>query len=101
MSKVANVVSYTVKPENADELLRRVQEHLVPAVQRAPGYQGFLLLDQGDGKRLALVLFESIEAARAAQRTVAPIGQEQTYALMSEQPTTSLGTTLIRDGLFA
>jgi len=98
---VANVVSYTVKPEHADELLRRVQDHLIPATQRAPGYQGFLLLDQGDGKRLALVLFESIDAARAAQRTVAPIGQEQTYDLMSDLPQTSLGTSLIRDGLFA
>ena len=101
MQPVANLLQYTVKPERADELTRRVREHLVPAMRQAPGYQGFLLLDQGEGKRLAIVLFENPDAARAAQRVIGPIGQEQTYALMAEPPTFSLGTALIGDGRLA
>jgi heme-degrading monooxygenase HmoA len=101
MSMAAGIVTYTVNPGSGEELARRVQEHLVPVVQQVPGYQGFLLLDQGDDKRLALVLFDSAEAARAAQATLAPIGREQTYALMSRPMQFSLGTAVIGDGIFA
>lgn len=100
MSLVASVVTYTVAPSNAEELRRRVQEHLVPTAQALPGYQGFLLLDQGDDRRIALIFFETPEQARAAQAALTPVGEEQTYSLMSGPAIGSLARVLIADGVF-
>ena len=101
MSLVASVVNYTVEPSNAEELRRRVQEHLLPAAQALPGYQGFLLLDQGDDRRVALLFFETPEQVRTAQSALTPVGEEHTYALMSGPASGSLARVLISDGVFA
>ena len=101
MSAGASVVTYTVDAENADELRRRVEEYLVPAARQTKGYRGFLLLDQGDGKRLALLLFDSVDDAGAAQQALTPVGRDHTYALMSGPAVGSVGTVLIGDGVFA
>jgi hypothetical protein len=101
MSMGASVVTYTVKAEHAAELVARIREHLVPAAQQIHGYRGFLLLDQGDGKRLALLLFDSIADVRVAQQVLSPVGEAHTYALMSGPALGSAGTVLVADGLFA
>jgi hypothetical protein len=101
MSMGASVVTYTVDPANAEELHRRVREHVVPAARRIEGYRGFLLLDLGNGKRLALLLFDSVETAGTAQAALTPVGSEHTYALMSGPALGSLGAVVIGDGMFA
>ena len=101
MAMTASVVTYTVQAEHADELNRRVQEHLVPAARQIAGYRGFLLLDQGDHKRLALLLFDDIQGARTAQQVLSPVGEQHTYALMASPALGSLGTAVVADGVFA
>src|SRR3712207_6698893 len=101
MTMAASVVTYTVQAEHADDLTERVRTHLVPAAREIPGYRGFLLLDQGDHKRLALLLFESIDDARNAQRVLSPLGEEHTYSLMASPAIGSLATVLISDGVAA
>jgi hypothetical protein len=101
MTMAASVVTYTVQAEHADELRERVQTYLVPAAQQLTGYRGFLLLDQGDNKRLALLLFDSAADARAAQQALSPVGSQHTYALMASPAVGSLGSVLIADGVFA
>jgi len=101
MTMAASVVTYTVQGEHADELTKRVHEHLVPAAREIPGYRGFLLLDQGDHKRLGLLLFETMDDARAVQQVLSPLGQEHVYALMASPSIGSLATALISDGIFA
>jgi hypothetical protein len=101
MSMGVSVVTYPVDPQQAEELNRRVRDHLVPAARQVAGYRGFLLIDQGDDKRLALLLFDSIEAAQAAQQVLTPVGREQTYGLMTGPAVGALGTVVIADGIFA
>jgi hypothetical protein len=101
MSMGASVVTYTVSPEHADELHERVRDHLVPAARQTQGYRGFLLIDQGDGKRLALLLFDSVDAVQPAQEALTPVGREHTYALMSGPALGSVGAVVISDGVFA
>lgn len=101
MSMAASIVTYTVDSANADELRKRVAEHLVPVARSAQGYKGFLLLDQGDGKRLAILLFDSPQEARAAQQILGPVGAQHTYALMSSPASGALGIAIIGDGVFA
>jgi len=100
MNRGASVVTYSIDPKDADELQRRIQDHLVPAARQTKGYQGFLLLDQGDGKRLALLLFDSVDDARAAQGVLTPVGSEYTYALMTGPALGSLSNVVIGDGVF-
>ncbi len=97
----ASIVEYTVNPENATELHERVQQHLVPAARQVKGYQGFLLVDRGDGKRLAVLLYDSVENVQAAQEVLTTVGREHTYSLMSGPALGSLGTVVIGDGVFA
>ena len=100
MSMGASIVTYPVDPQQADELHRRVREHLLPAARQVDGYRGFLLVDQGDNRRLALLLFESVAGAQAAQQALSPIGREHTYALMTGPAVGALGTVLVADGIF-
>jgi hypothetical protein len=100
MAMAASVVTYTVQAEHAAALTERVQKHLVPAAREIPGYRGFLLLDQGETKRMALLLFESIEGARTAQHVLSPVGEQYTYELMATPAIGSLATALIADGMF-
>ena len=101
MSMAANIVEYTVNLEHAETLHSRVREHLVPAARETQGYRGFLLLDRGEGKRLAVVLYDSAADARAAQETLVPIGVEHTAALMQGPIQRALGAVVINDGVFA
>jgi hypothetical protein len=100
MSLVASVVTYTVEAANSEALRQRVQEHLVPAARELPGYHGFLLLDQGEDRRLALLFFETPEQVRQAQAALTPVGEDHTYALMSGPAIGSLGRVLVDDGIF-
>jgi hypothetical protein len=100
MTMAASVVTYSVDAENAEELAQRVKEHLVPAARTAHGYRGMVLLDQGEGKRLALLLFDSVDDVRAAQAALTPVGKEHTYALMSGPAIGSVGTVIVADGVF-
>jgi hypothetical protein len=100
MSSGASVVTYTVDAANADEL-RRVEEHLIPVARQTHGYRGFLLLDHGEGKRLALLLFDSVEDIGPAQHALTPVGRDHTYTLMSGPAIGSAGTVIVSDGVFA
>ena len=101
MSMGASIVTYPVDPQQAEELHRRVRAYLVPAARQLEGYRGFLLLDQGENRRLALLLFDSLAGAQAAQQALGPVGREQTYALMTGPASGALGTAVIADGIFA
>ena len=100
MSMAASVVTYTVAPENAAELAKNVSEHLVPAARQTAGYLGFLLLDQGDDRRMAVLLYDTIEHVRQAQQALTPVGRDYTYALMSGPAIGSVATVLVSDGIF-
>ncbi len=55
---------------------------------------------KGDNKRLAVLLFDSVEAAQAAQQALTPVGREQTYGLMTGPAEGALGTVIVADGIF-
>ena len=100
MSMGATVVTDTVDAANAERFRQALEEHLVPAARSAPGYQGFLVLDQNAGKRLGLVLFASVEEAKAAQRIIGPVAGRYLYPLMASPAVGALGTAIVADGLF-
>lgn len=99
---VATVVTYTIDPANADKLRDAIREHLVPAARTMEGYRGFLVLDHGEGRRLACVLFDSAEHGRAAQAPISAAARAGgVYDLMTEPQKGSFGTAIVSDGIFA
>ena len=100
MPRAASVVEYTVRSGSEGELGAAVQEHLVPAARQVKGYEGFLLLDRGEGRRMAILLFDSAEGVRAAQQALSPVGEQHTYSLMEGPALGSLGIVVLSDGVF-
>jgi len=100
MTMATSIVEYTVKPENVDVLVRRVREQLLPVARQTQGYRGCMLLDRGEGKRLAVLLYDSEADVRAAQQVLMPVGSEHTSALMAGPLTGSVATVLLGDGAF-
>lgn len=97
----ATVVTYAIPTEKAEALRHALREHLVPAARRMEGYRGFLVLDQGEGRRLALVLFDSAEHGRAAQAPITAGAREGgVYEMMLEPQKGSFGGAIIADGVF-
>ena len=97
----ATVVSYTVLPDKAETLREAVEQQLVPAARAVSGYRGFLLLDQGDGKRLAVVVFDSAEHARSAQQTISAAARAAgIYEMMATSAGGTMGTAIVSDGIF-
>ena len=97
----ASLVEYGVDPYNAEELHARVREHLLPVARRTKGYHGMILLDRGGGKRLAILLYDSVEQVGAAKEALTSIGREHTYRLMQGPGLGSVGIVVIGDGVFA
>jgi hypothetical protein len=101
-SKVATVLTYSIDPANADKLCDALRESLVPAARQSDGYKGFLVVDAGNGKRIACVVFDSAEQGRAAQAAISAASRQAgVYELMTEPAQASFGTAVIADGIFA
>ena len=99
MTGAATVVTYSVSDENGERLHNLVETLLIPAARDAQGYRGFLLLNQGDGKRLAVVLCDGIESARALQSVLGPIARDHIYPLMTSPSIGTLSTVVLSDGV--
>ena len=98
MNGAATVVTYSVSDVNSEQLHKLVETLLIPAARNAQGYRGFLLLDQGEGKRLAIVLCDSIESARALQGVLGPIARDHIYPLMTSPSIGVLSTVILSEG---
>jgi hypothetical protein len=61
----------------------------------------FLVLDQGDGRRLGCVVYDSAAHARAAQQAITAAARESgVYEMMTEPQQGSFGTAIVADGIF-
>lgn len=54
--------------------------------ERQPGFIGALEVDEGDGRRLLVNLWESREAAEAGRRNVAPVAATKVVPQAAEPP---------------
>ena len=64
----ARLTSGTVQPERLDEFVRSLQESLIPAAERQPGYRKFLLLtDRASRRVVGITVWDTEEALRASE----------------------------------
>lgn len=72
-------------PENAAEVIRYIQEHIIPAARREPGFKGgYWLADRPSGTGMAITLWESAEAEQASQMMAAQARAKAVTALGGE-----------------
>jgi hypothetical protein len=96
-----NIIEANVAPGQEAVFEERVRAHLLPAARQTEGYRGYLLIDQGEGKRLTVWLYDSAEAALAAGPSVGAVAEEQIVPLMTKAPRKWERRMVIADGLFA
>ncbi len=81
----ARVTATQGPPERTAEVIRYVQEHIIPAARKERGFKGgYWLGDRKTGKGMALTLWESEEAERASQAMAAQTRAHAVAALGGE-----------------
>ncbi len=72
-------------PENAAAVIQYIQEHIIPAARREPGFKGgYWLADRPSGTGMAITLWEGAEAEQASQMMAAQARAKAVTALGGE-----------------
>lgn len=66
---VARVTYVRVNPEDVDEAVAHFDESVIPAAEQEEGFNGALLLVKEDGHALVIDLTDTLEHARANERS--------------------------------
>ncbi len=74
------------------ELTRKVNETLVPKLRNLPGFEGYYLIDAGNGVFSSLGLFETSEQGKESTKLVATwIRDEKFETLIPNEPKITSG----------
>jgi len=74
------------------ELTRKVNETLVPKLEKAPGFKGYYLIDAGNGVFSSLGLFETPEQGMESTKLVATwIRDEKLETALPNEPKITSG----------
>lgn len=66
----ARITTYEGRPERVDEFRSAIEEHVLPALRRLPGFQGLLFLaDRESGKVLGVALWDTEQAMHASEES--------------------------------
>ena len=66
----ARITTYKGRPEGVDEFRHAMEEHVLPALRRLPGFQGVLFLaDHESGKVLGVALWETEESMHDSEES--------------------------------
>ena len=81
-----------VEPNRAIELTNKVNETLVPKLNKLPGFAGYYLIDGGNGVFSSLGLFDTTEQGEESTRVVTSwIHDEKLETLMPNEPKITSG----------
>jgi hypothetical protein len=81
-----------VDQNRSDELTRKVNESLVPKLERLPGFKGYFLVDAGNGVFSSLGLFETPEQGMESTKIVATwIRDEKLDSIIPNEPKITSG----------
>jgi hypothetical protein len=81
-----------VDQNRTDELTRKVNETLVPELEKLPGFKGYYLIDAGNGVLTSLGLFETPEQGKESSKFVATwIRDEKLDSIIPNEPKITSG----------
>jgi heme-degrading monooxygenase HmoA len=78
---------------NTEEVARRAVEEFAPLLSDQPGFQGYWVVDGGDGVLATISVFETEEAAAASTAAAASWVQQNVGALVPNPPQLTSGAT--------
>jgi hypothetical protein len=88
-----------VDQNRSDELTRKVNETLVPKIEKLPGFKGFYLIDAGSGVFSSLGLFETNEQAMDSTKLVTTwIHEEKLDTILPNEPKITSGKIVAHSG---
>lgn len=79
--------------QNAGEVARRAIEEFAPQLRDQPGFQGYWVIDAGDGVVATISIFESEETAEESNAASASWVQENMPQLVPNPPQVIAGDT--------
>ena len=79
--------------QNSEEVVRRAIEEFAPQLRDQPGFQGYWVIDAGDGVLATISIFESEEAAEESNSASATWVQENMPQLLPNPPQVIAGDT--------
>jgi hypothetical protein len=81
-----------VDQNRSAELTRKVNESLVPKLEKLPGFQGYFLVEAGNGVFSSLGLFETPEQGKESTKIVATwIRDEKLDTIIPNEPKITSG----------
>ena len=85
-----------VERNHAIELTKKVNEVLVPKLNKLPGFAGYYLIEAGNGVFSSLSLFETPEQSRESTNVVASwIRDEKLETMIPNEPKITSGTVVV------
>jgi hypothetical protein len=86
-----------VDQNRATELTSKVNETLMPKLNKLPGFKGYYLIDAGNGVFTSLGLFETPEQGMESTKLVATwIREEKLETILPNEPTITSGKIVAR-----
>jgi len=80
-----------------DELIRRVEAELLPAIRDMDGYISYVLIDSDEGDVTSISMFDTELQAEAANKQVADLVEEHLSELLPEEPMITIGEVVIEN----
>ena len=86
-----------VDQNRTTELTSKVNETLMPKLNKLPGFKGYYLIDAGNGVFTSLGLFETPEQGMESTKLVATwIREEKLETILPNEPTITSGKIVAR-----
>ena len=84
-----------VDQNRSDELTRKVNETLVPELEKLPGFKGYFLVETDNGVLSSLGLFETPEQGKESTKIVASwIRDEKLDTIIPNEPKITSGSVV-------
>jgi hypothetical protein len=84
-----------VDQNRTDELTRKVNETLVPKMEKLPGFAGYFVIEAGNGVVSSLGLFETPEQGKESTKLVANwIHEENLETIIPNEPKITSGKVI-------
>ena len=84
-----------VKPENIEEIVKRVKEGFVPILIASGGFVGYQFIEAGNGVIATISVFKTELAARESNRMAANWVEENLAPLLEKPPQITVGEVRI------
>ena len=86
----------SVDQSRTSELIKKVDEGLAPKLAELPGFQGYYLVDAGDGVFTSIGLFDSTEHAEESRQLASTwIREEQLETALPVKPKITIGEVVV------